>query len=78
VAQQQAALSAPAGTFPSQPEPNPKGHANAIRAIVTRSGKELKGPADPRIKNPVSTKKTSEEDRNSESPMKTVGESENP
>jgi hypothetical protein len=41
VAQQQAALAAPAGTFPGQPEPNPKWHANAIHAITTRSGKEL-------------------------------------
>lgn len=30
VAQQQAATTTPAGTFPGQPQPNPKGHANAI------------------------------------------------
>ena len=30
VAQHQASSAAPAGTFPGQPQPNPKGHANAI------------------------------------------------
>ncbi|KAI5383056.1 hypothetical protein KIW84_070451 [Lathyrus oleraceus] len=30
VAQQQAPIASPAGTFPGQPQPNPKGHANAI------------------------------------------------
>ncbi|MCI42763.1 hypothetical protein A2U01_0064000, partial [Trifolium medium] len=36
VAQQQAATATPAGTFPGQPLPNPKGHANAV---TLRSGK---------------------------------------
>lgn len=30
VAQQQATTTAPAGTFPCQPQPNPKGQANSI------------------------------------------------
>ncbi|KAK2457130.1 hypothetical protein QL285_004433 [Trifolium repens] len=38
VAQQQAAFAAPAGTFQGQPQPNPKGHVNAI---TLRSGTEL-------------------------------------
>ena len=38
VAQHQASTAAPAGTFPGQPQPNPKGHANAV---ILRSGKEL-------------------------------------
>ncbi|CAJ2672608.1 uncharacterized protein LOC123895703 [Trifolium pratense] len=78
VAQQQAAMAAPAGTFPRQPEPNPKGHANAIHAIITRSGKELQGPPDPRVKNSGSVKKTSMEAENSESPKEPVREAENP
>jgi hypothetical protein len=41
VAQQQAAIAPPAGTFPGQPQPNPKGHINAI---MLRSGKELQDP----------------------------------
>ncbi|XP_058783187.1 uncharacterized protein LOC131657848 [Vicia villosa] len=50
VAQQQATTSAPAGSFPGQPQPNPKGHANAI---TLRSGTELDGPIDPRLQNPT-------------------------
>ena len=38
VAQQQAATAAPAETFPGQPQPNPKGHVNAV---TLRSGTEL-------------------------------------
>jgi hypothetical protein len=49
VAQQQAPTAASAGTFPGQTQPNPKGHANAI---IIRSGTELDGPIDPRIRNP--------------------------
>jgi cell shape-determining protein MreC len=45
VAQQQASTSAPAGIFPGQPEQNPKGHVNAI---ISRSGTQHDGPADPR------------------------------
>ncbi|XP_058774441.1 uncharacterized protein LOC131648729 [Vicia villosa] len=41
VAQQQATTTAPTGIFPSQPQPNPKGHANAI---ILRSRKNLDGP----------------------------------
>ncbi|XP_050901004.1 uncharacterized protein LOC127107721 [Lathyrus oleraceus] len=50
VAQQQAPITGPAGTFPRQPQPNPKGYANAI---ILRSGTELYGPTDPRIQNPA-------------------------
>jgi hypothetical protein len=49
VAQQQAPTAAPASTFPGQPKPNPKGHANAI---ILRSGIELDGLTDPRTQNP--------------------------
>jgi hypothetical protein len=47
---EQAPTAAPAGTFPEQPQPNPKGHANAI---TLRSGTELDGPTDPRLQNPA-------------------------
>ncbi|XP_039685657.1 uncharacterized protein [Medicago truncatula] len=48
VAQQQAATAAPAGTFPSQPQPNPKGHVNAV---TLRSGTELdNSPATVRVR----------------------------
>jgi hypothetical protein len=77
VAQQQAALAAPAGTFPGQPEPNPKGHANALHAITTRSGKELQGPVDPKDKNPENNKKTNEVNEDGEPPKDPVRESEN-
>ncbi|XP_058726309.1 uncharacterized protein LOC131597641 [Vicia villosa] len=50
VAQQQAPTAAPAGTFPGQPQLNPKGHAHAI---ILRSGKEMDEPTDPRLKNPA-------------------------
>ncbi|XP_058784356.1 uncharacterized protein LOC131659140 [Vicia villosa] len=50
VAQQQATNSVPAGSFPGQPQPNPKGNANAI---TLRSGTELDGPIDPRLQNPT-------------------------
>ena len=50
VAQQQASTTAPAGTFLGQPQPNPKGHANAV---ILRSGKEVDGPVDPRLQNPA-------------------------
>jgi hypothetical protein len=49
VAQQQAPTVAPASTFPRQPQPNSKGHANAI---ILRSGTELDRPTDPRTQNP--------------------------
>jgi hypothetical protein len=52
VAQQQAAFASPTGTFLGQPEPNPKGHTNALHAITTRSGKELQGLVDPKDTNP--------------------------
>ena len=57
VAQQQAPTAAPAGTFPGQPQPNPKGHAHAI---ILRSGTELDEPSDPRLKNPSMYQKPSE------------------
>jgi hypothetical protein len=50
VAQHQASTAAPVGTFPRQPQPNPKGHANAV---ILRSGKEVNGPVDPRLQNPA-------------------------
>ncbi|CAJ2644607.1 uncharacterized protein LOC123896171 [Trifolium pratense] len=50
VAQQQASTSAPAGIFPGQPQPNPRGHVNAV---ILRSGTQYDGPADPRTKNPA-------------------------
>ncbi|XP_058759887.1 uncharacterized protein LOC131633190 [Vicia villosa] len=62
VAQQQAPTAAPAGTFPGQPQPNPKGHAHAI---ILRSGREMDEPTDPRLKNPAmfqSPRKTIEEE----------------
>lgn len=48
VAQQQAKTNTPARVFPGQPEPNPKGHANAI---TLRSGTEYDGTSDPRLQN---------------------------
>lgn len=48
VAQQQAPTAAPAGTFPEQPQPNPKGHAHAI---ILQIGTKLDEPTDPRLKN---------------------------
>ncbi|KAK2382735.1 hypothetical protein QL285_070252 [Trifolium repens] len=45
VAQQQASIAAPAGIFPGQPEPNPKGNANAV---ILRGGKQCEGPANPK------------------------------
>ena len=50
VAQQQPTIAAPTGAFPGQPQPNPKGHANAV---TLRSGTEYDGPVDPRLKNPA-------------------------
>jgi hypothetical protein len=67
VAQQQASTSAPAGIFPSQPQPNPKGHVNAV---ILRSGTQYDGPADPRTKNstmqPNTDEPTEREDDQSE------------
>ncbi|XP_058764011.1 uncharacterized protein LOC131637443 [Vicia villosa] len=62
VAQQQAPTATPVGTFPGQPQPNPKGHAHAI---ILRSGREMDEPTDPRLKNPAmfqSPRKTTEEE----------------
>ncbi|CAJ2679749.1 unnamed protein product [Trifolium pratense] len=78
VAQQQATIAAPAGTFPGKPEPNPKGHANVIHAIITRSGKELQGPPDSGVKNSESAKITNKEAESSEPPKEPVREAENP
>ncbi|XP_045804300.1 uncharacterized protein LOC123897629 [Trifolium pratense] len=50
VAQKQASTAAPAGIFPGQPEPNPRGHVNAI---ILRSGNRYEGPADPRTNTPT-------------------------
>ncbi|CAJ2636204.1 unnamed protein product [Trifolium pratense] len=73
VAQQQAALAAPAGTFPGQPEPNPKGHANALHAVTTRSGKELQDPVARIVKKPENNEKI---DEAKETSKDTVRESE--
>ncbi|CAJ2627735.1 unnamed protein product [Trifolium pratense] len=50
VAQQQASTSAPAGIFPGQPEPNPRGHVNAI---ILRSGKQLDEPTNSKPDDPA-------------------------
>ncbi|CAJ2642382.1 unnamed protein product [Trifolium pratense] len=63
VAQQQASTSAPAGIFLGQPQPNPRGHVNAV---ILRSGTQYDGPADPRTKNPAmqpNSDKTTEKER---------------
>ncbi|CAJ2633013.1 unnamed protein product [Trifolium pratense] len=63
VAQQRASTSAPAGIFPGQPQPNPRGHVNAV---ILRSGTQYDGPADPRTKNPAmqpNSDKTTEKER---------------
>ncbi|KAK2410400.1 hypothetical protein QL285_045765 [Trifolium repens] len=57
VAQQQASTSAPAGIFPGQPQPNPKGHVNVV---ILRSGTQYNGPADPRTKNSAMQPNTDE------------------
>jgi hypothetical protein len=43
VAQQQASAAAPLGTFPAQPQTNPKGELNVV---TLRSGKEVGNPSD--------------------------------
>ena len=58
VAQQQAATTAPARTFPGQPKPNPKGHINAI---TLQSGTELGRPTEPRVDNPAMYQKHGKE-----------------
>ncbi|XP_050893362.1 uncharacterized protein LOC127099689 [Lathyrus oleraceus] len=50
VVHQQAPTAATAGTFPKQPQPNPKGHANAI---ILQSGTKLDGLTDPRMQSPA-------------------------
>ncbi len=47
VAQHQVATAAPAGTFPGQPQPNPKGHANFL---TLRSGTKLEDPVALRVR----------------------------
>lgn len=54
VAQQQATIVASAGTFPCQPQPNPKGHANVITLY---DGTKLDGHVDPKVSNPVMYRK---------------------
>lgn len=65
VAQQQAPNAAPAGTFPGQPQPNPKGQAHAV---ILRSGKEIEGPSDPRIENPSMYKNSKNQDEKESEP----------
>ncbi|XP_058758786.1 uncharacterized protein LOC131632038 [Vicia villosa] len=70
VAQQQAPTAAPAGTFPGQPQPNPKGHAHAI---ILRSGREMDESTDPGLKNSAmlqSPGKTTEEEKEGETEEK--------
>ncbi|CAJ2637435.1 unnamed protein product [Trifolium pratense] len=50
VAQQQASTSAPAGTFPGQPQQNPRGQANVI---ILRSGKQLDEPTNSKPDSPA-------------------------
>ncbi|KAI5396354.1 hypothetical protein KIW84_062526 [Lathyrus oleraceus] len=50
VAQHQASTTSPTRTFPGQPQPNSKGHANVV---ILRSGKEVDRPVDPRLQNPA-------------------------
>jgi hypothetical protein len=75
VAQQQASTSAPAGIFPGQPQPNPKGHVNAV---ILRSGTQYDGPADPRTKNPAmqlnSSKTTEKESEPNREEKEDIGE----
>ncbi|CAJ2652102.1 unnamed protein product [Trifolium pratense] len=64
VAQQQASTSAPAGTFPGQPQQNPRGQANAV---ILRSGKQLDKPTkskpdDPAVQQDILTNKRKIED----------------
>lgn len=54
VARQQAAQATPGGSFPGQPQPNPKGHANDI---ALRNRTTYNEPVDPRLKKPKSPKK---------------------
>lgn len=49
VDQQQATIASLARAFLDKPQPNPKGHANAI---TLQSGIELDEPDDPRLQNP--------------------------
>ncbi|PNX82894.1 hypothetical protein L195_g038931 [Trifolium pratense] len=65
VSQQQAYTSAPAGTFPGQPQQNPNGQVNAI---ILRSGKELDEPSEPKSDTPTihqDSGKTTEEESES-------------
>ncbi|CAJ2638232.1 unnamed protein product [Trifolium pratense] len=50
VAQQQASTSAPAGTFPGQPQQNPRGQASAV---ILRSGKQLDEPTNSKPDDPA-------------------------
>ncbi|XP_050876104.1 uncharacterized protein LOC127079779 [Lathyrus oleraceus] len=53
-AQQQATQTTPGGQFPGQPQPNPKGHANAISL---RSRTTYNEPVNPRLNKPKPPKK---------------------
>ena len=74
VAQQQAATTAPAGTFPGQPQPNPKGHANAI---TLRSGTELEDSVAVRVRD-QDVGKDIVPDKNTESEPVDHGQTSNP
>lgn len=54
VAQQQAAQATSGGSFPRQPQPNPKGHANTISLRIKTTYDE---PVHPRLKKPEPPKK---------------------
>lgn len=67
VDQQQTAIATTTGAFPGQPQPNQKGHANAI---TLRSGTELDEPIDPRIQNPVMYQNSSKRSEKVNEPTK--------
>ena len=71
VAQQQAPTASPAGIFPGQPQPNPKGHANTV---ILRSGKELDEPVDPRLKNLAMYQKQNKPTENENEPKEKENE----
>ncbi|XP_050908936.1 uncharacterized protein LOC127122679 [Lathyrus oleraceus] len=54
VAQQKDTKTTPGGQFPGQPQPNPKGHANAISL---RSGTTYDEPVNPRFNKPKTPNK---------------------
>lgn len=70
---QQAATAAPACTFPGQPQPNSKGHVNAITHL---SGTTLNEPVDLRLQNLTMYQKPSKATRKDNEPKVTENEKE--